>query len=552
MNTKRTYEEIESELRAAQARLEEVEETLRAITNNEVDALVVDGSQGLQVFTLQNADQPYRILMETMAEGAITVATDGTILYCNRRFAEMLRAPLNRIIGLSLQEIMPSEDWQALHALLHASEPEGCRGEYRLVTLGGGEITTYVSARPLRLEDVESFCIVVTDLTEQRRLEQEVRQSQKLEALGTLVGGIAHDFNNVLASIMGFTEMVLEDLAPDSREYGRLGLALKGAYRGRDLVKQILAFSRQGEQDKKPLKLTQLIDEVLKLLRPAFPSTIEIVLKNPMNDCQTFADPVQMNQVLTNLCTNAAHAMREKGGILEIGISSVIVREGNPPPIPEMTSGEYVVLEVSDTGCGMEPETLERIFDPFFTTKKEGTGLGLSVSYGIVKDHSGYFAVESKPGKGSTFQVYLPRVRNTGTVRDKDAPLATGGNERILIVDDEDMLVELNQQRLARLGYNVVATTSSIDALHIFRQGPDSFDLVITDQTMPNLTGMDLATELLNVRASIPILICTGHSDKVSLERAREAGIKAVLIKPLDKREMAEVIRRVLDAEKTD
>ncbi len=552
MNTKRTYEEIESELRAAQARLEEVEETLRAITNNEVDALVVDGSQGLQVFTLQNADQPYRILMETMAEGAITVATDGTILYCNRRFAEMLRAPLNRIIGLSLQEIMPSEDWQALHALLHASEPEGCRGEYRLVTLGGGEITTYVSARPLRLEDVESFCIVVTDLTEQRRLEQEVRQSQKLEALGTLVGGIAHDFNNVLASIMGFTEMVLEDLAPDSREYGRLGLALKGAYRGRDLVKQILAFSRQGEQDKKPLKLTQLIDEVLKLLRPAFPSTIEIVLKNPMNDCQTFADPVQMNQVLTNLCTNAAHAMREKGGILEIGISSVIVREGNPPPIPEMTSGEYVVLEVSDTGCGMEPETLERIFDPFFTTKKEGTGLGLSVSYGIVKDHSGYFAVESKPGKGSTFQVYLPRVRNTGTVRDKDAPLATGGNERILIVDDEDMLVELNQQRLARLGYNVVATTSSIDALHIFRQGPDSFDLVITDQTMPNLTGMDLATELLNVRASIPILICTGHSDKVSLERARKAGIKAVLIKPLDKREMAEVIRRVLDAEKTD
>jgi PAS domain S-box-containing protein len=552
MNTKRTYEEIESELRAAQARLEEVEETLRAITNNEVDALVVDGSQGLQVFTLQNADQPYRILMETMAEGALTVATDGTILYCNRRFAEMLRAPLNRIIGLSLQEIMPSEDWQALHALLHASEPEGCRGEYRLVTLGGGEITTYVSARPLRLEDVESFCIVVTDLTEQRRLEQEVRQSQKLEALGTLVGGIAHDFNNVLASIMGFTEMVLEDLAPDSREYGRLGLALKGAYRGRDLVKQILAFSRQGEQDKKPLKLTQLIDEVLKLLRPAFPSTIEIVLKNPMNDCQTFADPVQMNQVLTNLCTNAAHAMREKGGILEIGISSVIVREGNPPPIPEMTSGEYVVLEVSDTGCGMEPETLERIFDPFFTTKKEGTGLGLSVSYGIVKDHSGYFAVESKPGKGSTFQVYLPRVRNTGTVRDKDAPLATGGNERILIVDDEDMLVELNQQRLARLGYNVVATTSSIDALHIFRQGPDSFDLVITDQTMPNLTGMDLATELLNVRASIPILICTGHSDKVSLERAREAGIKAVLIKPLDKREMAEVIRRVLDAEKTD
>lgn len=540
-------------MRAAQARLEEVEETLRAITNNEVDALVVDGSQGLQVFTLQNADQPYRILMETMAEGALTVAADDTILYCNRRFAEMLRAPLNRIIGLSLQEIMSSEDWQAFHSLLRASETEGCRGEYRLIVFGGGEITAHVSARPLRLEDVETFCIVVTDLTEQRMLERGARQSQKLEALGTLAGGIAHDFNNVLASIMGFTELVLEDLPPGSLEHGRLELALKGAYRGRDLVRQILAFSRQGERNRKPLALARIIDEVLKLLRPAFPSTIEIVSKNPADDYRAFADPVQLNQVLTNLCTNAAHAMREKGGVLEIGISSTVVREGNHPSVPEMTPGEYVVLEVSDTGCGMEPEMLERIFDPFFTTKSEGTGLGLSVSYGIVKDHGGYVAVESKPGKGSTFQVYLPRVKNTGTVRnDKDAPLAAGGNERILIVDDEDMLVELNQQRLMRLGYKVVATTSSTNALHIFRQGPDGFDLVITDQTMPALTGMELATELLNVRASIPILLCTGHSDKVSLERAKEAGIKAVLIKPLDKREMAQAVRRVLDAEKRD
>jgi len=310
---------------------------------------------------------------------------------------------------------------------------------------------------------VESFCIVVTELTEQRRLEREVRRSQKLEALGTLAGGIAHDFNNVLAGIMGFTELVLEDLTPGSLEHGRLLLALKGAYRGRDLVKQILAFSRQGEQDRKSLALTRTIDEVLKLLRPAFPSTIDIISKNPADDYQVFADPVQMNQVLMNLCTNAAHAMREKGGVLEIGISSTVIREGRPPSLADMTPGEYVVLKVSDTGCGMEPETLERVFDPFFTTKKEGTGLGLSVSYGIVKDHNGYITLESEPGKGSTFHVYLPRVRNVGAGIDKDAPLAAGGNERILIVDDEDMLVELNQQRLARLGYNVVATTSSMD-----------------------------------------------------------------------------------------
>ncbi len=550
MGRRRTYEEIESELVTVQSRLDELEETLRAIKNNEVDALVVDGHQGLQVFTLQSADQPYRTLMETMAEGALTAATDGTILYCNQRLAEMLRVPLNKIVGLSLEDIMPSEEWREFSTLLHTCETEGWRGEYHFITLGGGKMTTYVSARPLRLQDVETFCIVVTDLTEQRRLEREVRQSQKLEALGTLAGGVAHDFNNLLAGIMGFTEMVLEDLSPDSHEYRRLKLVLKAAYRGRDLVKQILAFSRQSEQDRIPLTLTTIVEEVLKLLGPAFPSTIEIVSKTSGDDYRILADPVQMQQVLMNLCTNGGHAMWEKGGMLEISILRASVAEGSSSPVPEMVPGEYVVLEVSDTGCGMEPETLERIFDPFFTTKKEGTGLGLSVSYGIVKSHGGYFAVESNPGKGSTFQVYLPRIKQAASTGDREAPFPAGGNERILIVDDEDMLVELNQQRLMRLGYDVVSTTSGVDALHIFREEPNGFDLVITDQTMPNLTGMGLAMELRKVRPGIPIILCTGHSDKVSSEHMQERGIQGFLMKPVDKREMAEAVRRILDTNK--
>ena len=295
--------------------------------------------------------------------------------------------------------------------------------------------------------------------------------------------------------------------------------------------------------------LSQSVEEGLKLLRPALPSTIEIVSRRLTEDDMVLADAAQMHQILMNLCMNAAHAMREKGGILDISISETSLSEGNPAPVPEMKPGEYVVLKVSDTGCGMDPATLKRIFDPFFTTKQqgEGTGLGLSVVHGIVKSHDGYITVESERGKGSTFYVYLPKIKDQKCPEDSEPLPVIGGKERILIVDDEDMLVELNEQRLNRLGYEVVATTSSMDALAIFRKEPESFDLVVTDYTMPNMTGMDLAVELLKVRATIPIILCTGHSEPVSPEQAKQTGIKAFLMKPLGKQELAQAIRRVLD-----
>jgi len=549
----RGYEELEAELRDARARLDEAEETLRAIRNNEVDALVVEGDRGVQVFTLQGAEQPYRTLMETMAEGALTMATDGTILYCNRQLATMLGAPLNRIIGRSLREIVTSKDWQALQGVLDACGASGCRGEYRLITSGGREITTSVSACPIQLQGVECLCLVISDLTEQRSFEQQLRRAQKLEALGTLAGGIAHDFNNVLAGIIGFAEMVLEDTSPDRPEHRRLTMVLKAAHRGRDLVKQILLFSRRGEQDRKPLALVEVVEDTLKLLGPAFPSTIEILWKGTADDCRILADAAQMHQVVANLCTNAVHAMRETGGILQIVASRAIVAEGTPPPLPEMAPGEYVVLEVSDSGCGMDPETMEQMFDPFFTTKGEGegTGLGLSVSHGIVKGHGGYIAVESEPGIGSRFLVYLPGFAEGADIQVESASSSPlGGRERILIVDDEDILVELNRQRLSGLGYDVTATTSSLDALQMFGRAQDSFDLVITDETMPHMTGMDLAAELLKAKPGIPIILCTGHSDKVSPERAWEAGIQKLLMKPFDKRELAEAVRQLLDKDK--
>jgi two-component system, cell cycle sensor histidine kinase and response regulator CckA len=385
---------------------------------------------------------------------------------------------------------------------------------------------------------------------ERKRLEEQLRRVQKLEALGTLAGGIAHDFNNILAGIIGFTEMVLEDIEPDGPEHTRLRLVLKGANRGRDLVKQILAFSRKAKQDHKPLILSQTVEEGLKLLRPAIPSTIEIRSTSTTNDDQVLADASQMHQVLMNLCSNAAHAMRDKGGVLSIRISEAGFAEGDARPVPEMTPGDYVALEVGDTGSGMAPETLERIFDPFFTTKKpgEGTGLGLSVVHGILASHGGHITVESEPAKGTIFHVYLPKIAEHVLAAGGEAHSVTGGNERILLVDDEDLLVEMNKQKLARLGYEIVATTSSVDALAMFRKEPHTFDLVITDQTMPNLTGLDLAAELIKVRATIPIILCSGHSETVSPERAQETGIKAFLAKPLGKRDMAEAIRRVLDA----
>jgi PAS domain S-box-containing protein len=388
------------------------------------------------------------------------------------------------------------------------------------------------------------------DITEFKRLENQLLQAQKLEAIGTLAGGIAHDFNNILTGIVGFAEMVKEDTIPDTPNYHRLGLVLKGAYRGRDLVRQILTFSRQTDHEQKPVALGDIVGEGLKLLRPILPTTVEIRLKNLTDDDTILADPAQIHQVLMNLCTNSAHAMKKKGGLLEIGISRARFKRDDCLPSPDMKPGDYVILKVRDTGCGMKPEVLERIFDPFFTTKAqgEGTGLGLSVVHGIVKSHGGTVKVESEPGKGTAFSIYLPKIeRQTRTAPDEAPPLK-GGEECILFVDDEDLLVELNHERLTRLGYEVVATTSSIEALELFSKEPRKFHLVITDYTMPHMTGVDLAKELLKVRKDIPIILCTGHNDSISADKAKKLGIREFLLKPISQQDTAGAIRRVLDA----
>ena len=389
----------------------------------------------------------------------------------------------------------------------------------------------------------------IIDVTRETELEKQLLRTQKMEAIGTLAGGIAHDFNNVLIGIMGFTEMVQDEMDPESAGHHRLELVLKGARRGRDLVKQILAFSRQNENELKPVPMNDIVAEGLKLLRPLLPSTTEIRARKLTGDDMILADPAQMHQILMNLCTNGAKAMGKRGGLLEVSVANNHFRRGDHDLPPGTKPGDYITLTVSDTGRGMKPEVLERIFDPFFTTsaKGEGTGLGLSVVHGIVKSHGGFIRVESAPGKGSVFSIHLPRAeKQEGPAVVEDLPVR-GGKESILFVDDEELTVELNHERLTQLGYKVTAVTNSLQALEIFRKDPQKFDLVITDYTMPDMTGVDLAKKLLKVRSDLPIILCTGYNNEVSPERAKRAGIREFLLKPQGKRGLGLAIRRVLD-----
>ena len=371
-----------------------------------------------------------------------------------------------------------------------------------------------------------------------------------MEAVGTLAGGIAHDFNNILAAIIGYSEMALTDSPKFSASEGYLQQVLKAGLRAKDLVQQILAFSRMKiHQERIPTAIQPLIVEALKLLRASLPSTIEIRQNISDEDGMVLGDATEIHQVLINLCTNAAQAMEEKGGVLEISLSEETI-DSNAPGTPEgLSSGQYIRLTVCDTGHGMDPGILDRIFDPYFTTKEvgRGSGLGLAVVHGIVKNHGGAVTVSSKPGEGTTFVVYLPKTQIRPKRPDSADLPVPGGAERILFVDDEQPLSDLGRQMLESLGYNVLAKTSSTDALEAFRAHPEQFDLVITDYTMPSMTGTDLAREIMNIRPEMPVILCTGFTERVTEAKAKEMRIRAFMLKPLKMREMAEAVRAVLE-----
>ena len=385
---------------------------------------------------------------------------------------------------------------------------------------------------------------------EKKKLESQLRQAQKMEAIGTLAGGIAHDFNNILAALIGYAEMAVDDVEEGSLLRANLREVLIAANRAKDLVKQILAFSRQAEQESRPVKVGLIVKEVLKLLRASLPTTIQI-RQDIQSDSAVLADPTQIHQVLMNLCTNAGQAMEEKGGTLEVNLVDVEPEADFEVKHRGMKPGPYIKLTVNDTGQGMAPDMLDRIFDPYFSTKdtNEGTGLGLSVVHGIVKSCGGTVTANSKPGRGSTFDVFLPAIESEAEAETWPDEPAAKGTERILLIDDEEVVGNMGKQMLESLGYEVTTRTDGLEALELFKCHPDRFDLVITDMTMPKVTGEDLAAKLMEVRPDIPVILCTGFSAKINKQRAMALGIRAFVYKPVLRRQMATAIRQVLDSE---
>ncbi len=385
---------------------------------------------------------------------------------------------------------------------------------------------------------------------EKKKLETKLQQAHKMEAVGTLAGGIAHDFNNILSAVIGYTELCITEATNHPKRKKKLDEILKAGYRARDLVKQILAFSRQAEHEKKTIQAKLIISEALKLLRASIPTTIEI-RHNLISDAMVLADPTQMHQILMNLCTNAEHAMSESGGILDVSLHNVDLDADFTAKNPEINPGRYLCLTVSDTGHGMSGELMKRLYDPFFTTKgpEEGTGLGLSVVHGIVKSHGGAITVQSQPGKGASFNVFLPIVEKQIQPGVEISLQVPTGNEHVLFVDDEKSIMDLGRQVLEQLGYQVEARTSSVEALELFQDYPDKFDLVITDMTMPYMTGAKLAQELMRIRPDIPLILCTGFSQSINEEQALKIGFRAFIMKPISIEQIAQTIRQVLDSD---
>lgn len=491
--------------------------------------------------------------IEQAGEGVVVTDADWIVQYVNPAFERIAGYSREEIIGQHLRILRSDKHDRAYYKNIRETLSRGEVWSQKL-TNKKKDNTDYVadvtaSSVKDKTGGILNYVGIHRDITHEIRLEGLLRQSQRMETIGTLAGGIAHDFNNILGAIIGYTDLALADSELNDHLRSYLVRVRKAGERAGDLVKQILTFSRQHEQERKPVLLAPIIGEGVSLLRASLPSTVQIIQAITKDASMILADPTQIQQVVMNLCTNAAHAMREGGGTLDIRLVHERINPAVMPHPSSLAVGDYAKLTVSDTGHGIDPCIMDRIFDPFFTTKGpgEGTGLGLSVVYGIVKNCNGAINVASKPGEGTVVSVYLPLVETEERMLEWAPKEIPHGNERILLVDDEAALVEVGTAILTSLGYHVTARTSSIEALEVFRARPYGFDLVITDVTMPNMRGDHLARELLKIRSDVPIILCTGFSEIISEEKAKSLGIRKLVMKPLFRNHLAREIRKILE-----
>ena len=523
---------------------------------------------------LEKSEQRYRAVFEYTGTAAIIIEPDDTISMANSRFAQLVGLERAAIEGIKKwHDFISAEDIDVMANHLRsrkedtedALDPEG-RGravpslQYEVTLNDGSDIPRYVYVSLGKIPGTERQVASLLDVTEKRRaenrwrrLERQLRKSQKMEAIGTLAGGIAHDLNNILSPVLGYADMIMRNSEPESQEFQRSEKIQKAALRAADLVSQVLAFNRGGTEEKRRIKLHPVVKEVVKLLKGSIPSTIEIIDRVDRDCDAVLADPTQIHQVVMNLCTNAYHAMEDTGGTLSVGLYQTELTPSQMVGFPNLTqgAGTYLVLEVSDTGCGMAEDVIERIFDPYFTTKEEGkgTGLGLATAYSIIKATNGDIRVNSTPGYGSCFSIYIPAV---APVKDADrnntlfSETFAGNGEYLLVVDDDYDIAAMCKEGFEFLGYRVEAFSSSREALAYYEDHIQEIDLVITDHTMPDMTGIELAKKMLLLRQDLPVILCSGYAASINKQVVADAGIRRFMMKPITVDTMSREIQALL------